>query len=889
MDLQSPSVLAQLPRPLHASKGKTQIGEVYSLAESKKRKRYEVAVAVDGEAVNIYNIQTPKLVTSYAVPPKSSFSCQPCSVRRKVPNKSATKRQTYVAVNPQRQIKSFVEEGGAPGSTAPTITSSSFDVKDSKSPTMFVGIVPTAAGEKEDPFDILAVHKDGRVRRLAADLGSQRWSIQHSAIAKQAATHPVQASFLVEFDDAKRSLLKRRQDLASLAMGDLVGSGVDEPMVLLLVTHPAGAAQMKLGDVQVHMFSVPTAVPSQGSLDESQKLRHLLTASLPDVEGLSPLGSEGPDWDFHAGSAGLNLSFAKGFVNFDISQYTPTVTTKFILEDEEFSSLMRLSPQSVIGAGKSTIAIYDTQYQSIQRSISTDDLRSADSGRTTFIGYYAKLGIAVATRGNTLLAFDLSSSQIPSGSSLKRPRDGLLIDAIGRGIGSPATQWQVSKKHRTEDLRWLCLPPDQADQWNKLTQELRQAAQAHDAAAFDRAVVGYFGDDSVLPSPPQYVNPELTLFLVSLLFSLRDGEPPALAVDLWPAQTTQWLIALGHLSQDNVAMALRRALKPRILPALPAGSFVHALIASDSSSSSSPSLRRLIDVLQGPIVFPADELAHALKTVLNLARSRPLSDEDTEEESRSVRAIFEALNTTLQNLHCHPSAARTGALRTTLSRADLLAMIHHLRISLATGGYTTRFSEAPPTPLTAGQTTPALSLSAITDLLNAAVDAIGPSGWISAVDDDAGVSSAAAEVDLIADLKSEISAALAGVEEASYLSGILRPYLRFAESVRQTKTSPAGGAGDAAASSAAAAAAAALVRHDTLNGAQLMVFETGVNGEEGEGAGRMLPLSQKAASTEVSRTKVERSTGEVRTRSNREMGYLRRKAAGKYSFERLVV
>lgn len=834
-------------------------------------------------------------------------------MRRKVPTKSATKRQTYVAVHPQKQIKSFVEEGGAPGSTAPTITSSSFDVKDSKSPTMFVGIVPTAGDEKEDPFDILAVHRDGRVRRLAADLGSQRWSIQHSAIAKRAATHPVQASFLVEFDDAKRSLLKRRQDLTTLAMGDLVGSEVDEPLVLLLVTHPTGAAPMKLGDVQVHMFSVPTAVASQGTLDENQKLHHLLTASLPDVEGLSPLGSsEGLDWDFHAGSAGLNLSFAKGFVNFDISQYTPTVTTKFILEDEEFSSVMRLSPQSVMGAGKSTIAVYDTQYQSIQRSISTDHLGSADSGRTTFVGYYAKLGIAVATRGNTLLAFDLSSSQFPSGSSVKRPRDGLLIDAIGRGIGSPASQWQVSKKHRTEDLRWLSLPADQADQWNQLTQALRHAAQAHDAAAFDRAVVGYFGDDSGLPSPPQYVNPELTLFLVSQLFSLRDGEPPALAVDLWPAQTTQWLIALGHLSQDNVAMALRRALKPRILPALPAGSFVHALITSDSSSSpsssssssttttSSPSLRRLIDVLQGPIVFPADELAQALKMILNLARSRPLTDEDTEEKeeeesSCSVRAIFEALNTTLQKVHCHPSAARTAALRATLSRADLLAMIHHLRISLATGGYTTRFSSAPPTPLTAGQTTPALSLSAITDLLNAAVDAIGPSGWISAVDDDeAGAASssstaAAAEVDLIADLKSEISAALAGVEEATYLSGILRPYLRFAESVRRTPTTAVETSTAGAGAGAGAGSSAALVRHDTLNGAHLMVFETGVHGEEGEGAGRMLPLSQKAASTEVSRTKVARSTGEVRTRSNREMGYLRRKAAGKYSFERLMV
>lgn len=56
MDLQAPSVLAQLPRPLHASTGQTHIGEVSSLVDSKKRKRYEVVVAVDGEAVNIYNV-----------------------------------------------------------------------------------------------------------------------------------------------------------------------------------------------------------------------------------------------------------------------------------------------------------------------------------------------------------------------------------------------------------------------------------------------------------------------------------------------------------------------------------------------------------------------------------------------------------------------------------------------------------------------------------------------------------------------------------------------------------------------------------------------------------------------------------------------------------------
>lgn len=57
MELQPPSVLAQLPRPLQGVKGHTKIGEVHSLADSKRRKRYEVAVAVDGEAVNIYNVR----------------------------------------------------------------------------------------------------------------------------------------------------------------------------------------------------------------------------------------------------------------------------------------------------------------------------------------------------------------------------------------------------------------------------------------------------------------------------------------------------------------------------------------------------------------------------------------------------------------------------------------------------------------------------------------------------------------------------------------------------------------------------------------------------------------------------------------------------------------
>jgi hypothetical protein len=56
MELQAPSLLAQLPRPLEASSGKIHVGEVYGFAASKKRRRYEIAVAIDGEAVSIYDV-----------------------------------------------------------------------------------------------------------------------------------------------------------------------------------------------------------------------------------------------------------------------------------------------------------------------------------------------------------------------------------------------------------------------------------------------------------------------------------------------------------------------------------------------------------------------------------------------------------------------------------------------------------------------------------------------------------------------------------------------------------------------------------------------------------------------------------------------------------------
>lgn len=58
-------MVASLPKPIDDSKGRYVVGEVYGgVLNSRKRKRSELAVGIDGEGVNIYDVrgQLKKLI-----------------------------------------------------------------------------------------------------------------------------------------------------------------------------------------------------------------------------------------------------------------------------------------------------------------------------------------------------------------------------------------------------------------------------------------------------------------------------------------------------------------------------------------------------------------------------------------------------------------------------------------------------------------------------------------------------------------------------------------------------------------------------------------------------------------------------------------------------------
>jgi hypothetical protein len=61
--IESISAFASIPRPLDPENGKVRLRSVSSLSKFKQRKALEIAVCIDGESLDIYNVRHFELVS----------------------------------------------------------------------------------------------------------------------------------------------------------------------------------------------------------------------------------------------------------------------------------------------------------------------------------------------------------------------------------------------------------------------------------------------------------------------------------------------------------------------------------------------------------------------------------------------------------------------------------------------------------------------------------------------------------------------------------------------------------------------------------------------------------------------------------------------------------
>ena len=733
----------------------------------------------------------------------------------------------------------------------------------------------------------------------------------------------VQYSVVLSLEQAQKSLLKDREDILAL-----LTSGTDTlgAHILLLFTRSAHSG----GVLSLRVFALNTAQASSEGIASAigrRPLQELLSLPIPEPENV---GSEGSNLTLHAPSATLYQYSPKSLAVYNLSCMVARRTHHTPLGHTPIETCLRLSSCSVVVNTATSVSIIDTQYHSIQAEFSLeahknrtvdqvskkDRIKNSEAKSTRLLSYFAPSEILVALQGRRLIGIQLSISGEKEGSR-KRKRAGLLINSIGRGINA---MHEKSTKNRAssnlpKSLGTYLSSSHSDDNWSKKRKFLDQCFAKGEIERFESLINNELGitareNADISVKRPTHNTPDQhkIQYLLSNIFSL--DIPPAtsegsdsfrkLKIRFFPTDIFSYLFRTGLLSVDGIEIALKHHGVLPLTDHIANGALIHALAEWD------PSLKVLQSLVESIVPLTAQELAHALQISLNLARvaessdntkfitnGEPRNDGGSDHDmhlnseipssppaphpdSDNTSAAHQLLHLALTRLATHSSKTIIRALRTTLSPTLLLHLVDHLRISLARAGWLTPYTEPPPSlPLTHdlnhnSKADKHTQLSTIAKLLNSLLDAIGSAGWLTSTLNSGAASETA---DTIAYMNAEISAALEGVEEATYLRNMLGEVLLYAasyetslekkETDRQKK----------------------MMMKAPAAGQQRTIITAPM--DETGGLRNALPLGLKA-NQEVEPTKVG-AGGEVMERTRRDIGRLKDRGVPKYSFERILV
>jgi hypothetical protein len=879
-------------------------------------------------------VQSSRLITSCSVPPQSSFPCPPCSIRLKNDTESSPVRLTYcVLQRPDLQLQCFTDKDE--GYAISKVAISAFSLDGTQSPVIYLETIPLYHNpDGQVPCDVVVVHQDGTIRRIAGDLSAQRWSMKILDASNVAASNlVVRAAYWMSEEHAKNSFLKNRPDLH-------LGRDGRGSSLLALIAKRTMASEDGTQDMIYGIWSV-----------EEQHLSNAFSGSI--FQGITPLvlhtlpetkrwrNHDTSQYSFNSINGALSVSFSHGIITYDLSTYAPKVSSNLFLDTTATSYPMRLTSSLVVGSTSSAVNLHDGRFQSIQSTVDLEQIWSkrsrtkrakANQNSIRFIAYFAKIKRLVAFRGHALIAFDITNNDT-QGTSRALPGDGMLIDAVGRGMrsGSPhpveisAAAYQeigtpfkpyhhdkaswVSQRHRLDELAERCDIPAFDDLMAK------ELCNSSDGELFDYGALQ-------LPRYPLYVDQAKINYLISKIFEpfsdVDDGIGESanfgnnLKLGLQTDRLIHWLVLANQLTDRHVERALQRTKSSRAF-ALRPGAVVFALTRDQ------PSCEIIIDYLKHSQYLPLSDIIQAAKLLVgdvvanasrvldptllrdgNADQIIPFYDDvnptgQGEDARDTQRLTFPmkrrsgdtlahgsssvALLIALERLGSHSHQDITAELHSQLSQSEILSIIQILRQQLFYGGHT---SYLPTTP-TSTRSSPKLgsthtggasmNLDTILKLLSSCLDATGPVAFLARSKTDNFLEQ------LIPDLKSEISFAFEGMQETNHLQGLLREVLRYANSARMSnnghiKHSPS---------------THSLPEGQEKRGTIVTLYtEPKVDQGDVEGQGRFLPLSLRADNV-ISTTKVRKGGGQVSKRSRRDIRKLQERNVGNYAFERLVL
>lgn len=721
----------------------------------------------------------------------------------------------------------------------------------------------------------------------------------------------VEHASVMSFSQATQSLLRNREDISAMLEHDVDAS---DARLLFLVTR-ASSDPVSSGSNQPYLRIFHISI----SESARQPLQELMSLTLPEPKHLK---HEKSCYSWHGSSATLLQNTSSDLAVYDLAGLVPRLAHYLPLGGTKITSCLRLSASLIALNTPVAMSIIDIQYSSLQAEQTLEALSKNQSGTakrnhifkenrdTRLLSYFAPLDLVFVLQGRKILALQLSTRIEQTNNPRKRKRTELLVNSIGRGVSSfggklpeHRTLRSIPKSLGTE------LPNARyRDDWNSTQDRLEFLFKNKDLGQFESILLSELsiteekddtnltqGDlnqsaDAAERSLPDFRKVHYLLNKVFILeHSQQPGEQsavdPKLKVSWFPDLLCRLLIRRGLFSIDHVEASLNHSYSFSTTERIKVGAYTQALVEWDKS------LKTLQLVLRNPVPLDAKEIVHALRYLIcffNRSETpgsmKQLTDGDQREEEGfdqsmqreddqisidcisptsklEMNIAHDLLRSILIRLNNFSVSKVTQALKTELSTQESRSLVDLLRIELARGQWLSAYGEDGREPLGGGHLDNG-HICTIAKLLNSVIDSIGTGGWIlgASITDDLTESE-----DTIAYMKAEISAALEGIEEATYLKGLLGQVLLYGKTTTVSQGKPSNFLGA------------------NQNPTQIQSMPVDGAGIES----RALPLGLKAAQGVP--TKKVGIGGELIERSRRDIGRLKLRMVGKYSFDRIVI
>jgi hypothetical protein len=754
--------------------------------------------------------------------------------------------------------------------------------------------VTNLASDESSNHDLVVLTADGTILCLNGETLDERWQVSSSVLSKELLSGS-KSGLRVDFAqstlaaDVVEGMFGGRNELFGVFQEKIHRDGFNPDFLIAITSDKSSQAR------HLHILALPSEREAQQTGNE--RLISVFAAPLPAEPACTKFQLDVRSGTLQTLSEGAVATYA-------FSNGIPRLENK--LQVPGLTSFLRLSKTSILTAAPDGFSVYNPMYRSLQASTPVDSEVSGDTASAfEFVTYLASREIAVGLRGPNLTAVQIEA---PKNRTTKRRAEGLLTDAIRRGISRDLScQKRVRADHPASAVLAEPLPGSTEaswPEWQSKSAEADELLRNNDLSSWEELLAEVFGVPiksgeaetekgpltNGTSSPAQglewawpsvraeypRVDRRWVFYAINKIFAWdeqsQDSQTSRLACRFPESNVLSYLVDAGHLSTSNIKSAFKDEVREVDEAEDIIGAEIPILLAQ-----ADPTMQLLLGYLSGT-QLGATELVSSIKLLLRslglfedsskiLMRLTENGEEAQEQENEAVNMELDRAEEELQitehylgghrtrglgvafsKLAACPPVATVQSLRRLFKPEEIIGLMNVLRAELIKDGWTTRYLDRTGADQSEMEAPPDGSIQLIADLMSRCIDSVGLGGWMASDTMLASSRSQEDSADFFSQFQAEVSVALEGIMEAVHLQGALAEAVSYAKRARKALGSAKG-----------KAVSMALTEE--------------------------LPLGLKTDSR-VSTERV-RSGGEIVARSSRQVGHFVSKKRGIYSVHRI--